>query len=45
MSNFDNISLEIRDRFGRWTSPAIENNSVWEESVYVATIYKIYEND
>ena len=26
MSTFDNISLESRDRFGRWTSPAIKNN-------------------
>ena len=26
MSNFDNISLKSRDRFGRWISPAIENN-------------------
>ena len=26
MNNFDNISLESRDRFGRWTSPALVNN-------------------
>ena len=26
MNNFDNISLQSRDRFRRWTSPAIENN-------------------